>query len=107
MIAKIIVDHRSKKTDRFFDYLVPSELEDKMQIGSRVLVPFARGNKEIEGFCMGFSEKSGSRTLKSIIKRANYTPGFDAEMLAVIEWMHKKYLSSYLEMLLPQYKSSS
>lgn len=99
MIAKIIVDHRSKKTDRFFDYLVPSELEDKMQIGSRVLVPFARGNKEIEGFCMGFSEKSGSRTLKSIIKLANDTPGFDAEMLAVIEWMHKKYLSSYLDII--------
>ena len=48
MIAKIIVDHRSKNVDRIFDYLIPEELEDRLEIGSRVLVPFSAGNREVE-----------------------------------------------------------
>ena len=44
MIAKIIVDNKSKQVDKPFDYLVPKELEDKIKIGSRVLVPFSSGN---------------------------------------------------------------
>ena len=49
MIAKIIVDNKSKQVDKPFDYLVPKELEGKIKIGSRVLVPFSSGNREIEG----------------------------------------------------------
>lgn len=99
MIAKIIVDHRSKNVDRIFDYLIPEELEDRLEIGSRVLVPFSAGNREVEGFCVGFAEKSRGKKLKSIIKLANDTSGFDEDMLAVIEWMHKKYLTSYLDII--------
>ncbi len=99
MIAKIIVDHRSKNVDRVFDYLVPEELENSLEIGSRVLVPFSAGNREVEGFCVGFSEESKSKNLKSVIKLANDTPGFDEDMLAVIEWMHKKYLTPYLDII--------
>ncbi len=99
MIAKIVVDYRSKHTDRIFDYRVPEELEDRIQIGSRVLVPFSRGNREVEGFCMGFAENSDSLKLKSIIKLANDTSGFDEDMLKVIKWMRKKYLSSYLDII--------
>ncbi len=99
MIAKVIVDCRSKNVDRMFDYLVPEEMADSLQIGSRVLVPFSSGNREVEGFCVGFSEKSTGVKLKSIIKSANDIPAFDADMLEVIEWMRKKYLASYLDII--------
>ena len=99
MIAKIIVDNRSKQVDRLFDYLVPSQLEEKLQIGSRVIVPFSAGNREIEGFCMGFSDESTNEGLKEIIRIANDMPGFDSDMLDLIEWMHHKYLASYLDII--------
>ena len=99
MIAKVIVDCRSKNVDRMFDYLVPEEMADSLQIGSRVLVPFSSGNRGVEGFCVGFSEKSTGVKLKSIIKSANDIPAFDADMLEVIEWMRKKYLASYLDII--------
>ncbi|MCH5210262.1 MAG: primosomal protein N' [Oscillospiraceae bacterium] len=99
MIAKIIVDSRSKHVDRVFDYLIPDFLENEISIGSRVLVPFSSGNREVEGFCVGFCEKSESRQIKSIIKLANDIPAFDEEMLPVIKWMKKKYLSSYLDII--------
>ncbi|MBQ8300676.1 MAG: primosomal protein N', partial [Clostridia bacterium] len=82
-----------------FDYLVPTDLEDRLEIGSRVLVPFSAGNKEVEGFCMGFADESESKRLKSIIRLANDTSAFDEDMLSVIEWMHNKYLSPYLDII--------
>lgn len=99
MIAKIIVDNRSKQVDKAFDYLVPPELQDKIGTGSRVLVPFGQGNREVEGFCMGLKDSSDSKRLKSVIRPANDTCAFDEEMLSVIEWMHKKYLAPYLDII--------
>lgn len=99
MIAKIIVDHPSKMVDKAFDYLVPEELEGKIQTGSRVIVPFSSGNTETEGFCIGFSQNSESKKLKTIIKTANDTNVFDDTMLETIEWMREHYLASYLEII--------
>lgn len=99
MIAKIIVDNRSKLVDKAFDYIVPEELEDKIQVGSRVIVPFSSGNTEIEGFCIGLSEDSDNGKLKSIIKTANDTNAFDETMLETIEWMREHYLATYLELI--------
>lgn len=99
MIAEIIVDYRSKQVDRAFDYRVPEELCDKITIGSRVIVPFSRSNKEVEGFCVGIKEKSEGRKLKSIIKTANDTSAFDEDMLSLIEWLHKRTLAPYLDII--------
>lgn len=99
MIAKIIVDHRSKAVDKPFDYLIPTELEGKISIGSRVLVPFSAGNTEMEGFCVGLAEESDTKRLKKILRIANEINAFDEEMLGVIEFMHEKYLASYLDII--------
>lgn len=99
MIAEIIVDYRSKQVDRAFDYRVPEELCDKITIGSRVIVPFSRSNKEVEGFCVGIKEKSEGKKLKSIIKTANDTNAFDEDMLSLIEWLHKRTLAPYLDII--------
>ncbi len=99
MIAKVIVDCRSKHVDRAFDYLVPAHMEEEIQVGSRVLVPFSSGNREVEGFCVGFSEKGSGKKMKSIIKLAGDVPAFDEDMLSLIEWMREKYLSPYLDVI--------
>ena len=99
MIAKVVVDNRSRHTDKIFDYIVPEEIEKTISIGSRVLVPFSGANKEIEGFCVGFSQESEAKRLKKIIKIANDTNAFDEEMLEVIEYMHNKYLAPYIDII--------
>ena len=99
MIAKVIVDNKSKSLDRPFDYLVPSELESEIRVGSRLLVPFGRNDKELEGYCMALCGESGAKELKSVIRLAHDIPAFDADMLEVIEWMHEKYLAPYLDII--------
>ena len=99
MIARIIVDHRSKSVDKQFDYRIPEELDGKIGIGSRVIVPFSRGNTEVEGFCVGLREKSTAKGLKDILRLAPQPQAFDEKMLEIIEWMRKKYLASYLDVI--------
>ena len=39
MIAEVIIDSKAKKLNRKFDYRIPENLEDIIEVGSRVLVP--------------------------------------------------------------------
>lgn len=99
MIAQIIVDHPSKKVDKVFDYLIPEEMEGEISVGSRVIVPFSGGNKQVEGFCVGVSDKSDAKKLKSIIRYVDMPRAFDEKMLEIINKMREKYLVSYLDII--------
>ena len=98
LIARIIVNSASKHTDRFFDYLIPETLQDKVTIGTRVLVPFGNGNRQMEGYVIGISEHSQAKKLKSIIS-AEEMPVFDEKMLELIEWMREKYICTYIDII--------
>ena len=50
MTAEVLVEIRTQGMDKTFTYAVPSDLEDKIKIGVRVLVPF--GKQKLEGFVM-------------------------------------------------------
>lgn len=99
MVAEIIVNHRSKQVDKPFSYRIPEELCGKVNVGSRVIVPFSRGNKEVEGFCVAVKNKSGAKNLKNIIRLVNEKPAFDDKMLSLIEWLREETLSSYLDII--------
>ena len=58
MYADIIVDITHEKLDKIFQYRIPSHLEGMLTIGTEVVVPFGRGNKETRGYVIGFSEKA-------------------------------------------------
>lgn len=99
MIAQVIVNHNSKQVDKVFDYRVPEELEDIMRIGMRVVVPFGRGNIQMEGYVMAIKERSRSKRLKDILRVSDELPVFNEKMLELIEYMHEKYLCSYLDLI--------
>lgn len=99
MIAEIIVDHPARRVDKIFDYKIPPELEGTVRIGSRVIVPFSGGNNEVEGYCMGVKDTSEAGKLKSIKDMSDMPRAFDEDMRDVIEWMHEKYLTGYLDIL--------
>ena len=48
--ADIVIDISTKHVDRVFQYRVPSDLISQVQVGSRVLVPFGKGNREQKGY---------------------------------------------------------
>ena len=58
MIAEVIINRTAKKLNRTFDYNIPKELEDLILIGSRVLVPFGKGEKQEEAFVVGIKNNT-------------------------------------------------
>ncbi len=96
MIAQVIVNSPSRYTDKKFDYLIPDELLDKIFVGTRVSVPFGKGDKRLEGYVVNLLEKSNLKNLKSILE-AEEIPVFSSGMLELIEWMREKYLCSYID----------
>jgi len=46
MFADIIIDITHEKLDKVFQYRIPSHLEGMLKVGTEVVVPFGKGNKE-------------------------------------------------------------
>ena len=49
MIAGVILNNSSHNVDREFDYEIPAKFIGEVSVGTRVLVPFGRGNAAAEG----------------------------------------------------------
>ncbi len=96
MIAQVIINTQSNRTDKKFDYLIPDELEDKVTLGTRVYVPFGKGNKRLEGYVLSLSEKSTAKNLKAVFD-AEKIPVFNKQMIELIEWMRENYFCSYID----------
>ncbi|SFJ61967.1 primosomal protein N' [Thermoflavimicrobium dichotomicum] len=89
-IAEVIVDVPANNTDRPFDYRIPPELQDDVQVGSRVLVPF--GHRKVIGYCIGIKTASSSMRLKSIIDVMDMAPPLTPELVQLGQVMAEEYL---------------
>lgn len=87
MFAKVIVDIASSNVDKIFDY----KMEDPIEVGYRVLVPF--GNRKIEGYIIGVSEISSidESKIKPIIAKLDEFPVLTKEQLRLAEFMKKRF----------------
>ena len=56
--ADIKIDISHEAIDRPFQYRIPDELQEKIQIGSMVKIPFGRGNHLRTGYVIGFSDQT-------------------------------------------------
>lgn len=73
-----------------FTYHVPSNVEDNLLIGKRVLVPFS--NRTVEGFVLGYDAKTDDYEIKDIIKIIDVEPVLNDELINLGIYMSKKYL---------------
>lgn len=102
MIAEVVIDSKVKKLNRTFDYQVPVHLEEKIQIGSRVLIPFGNKKELTEGFVLGFKEKT-SFALKEIASIEGHK-FLEPDSMELAHWMEKRYfcnLSDCIKLMLP------
>lgn len=100
MIAEVIINRTVKKLNRTFDYNIPKELEDFIIIGSRVLVPFGKGEKLEEAFVVGIKEQSEFE-LKDIAKMED---SLTDKQIELARWMAKRYfcnVSDCIKLMLP------
>lgn len=89
MIAEVIINRTAKKLNRTFDYYVPKELEGLILVGSKVLVPFGKGEKLEEAFVVKLKERTNySNQIKKITKLEEQLKD---EQIELAKWMAKRY----------------
>ena len=56
--ANIIIDISHESVDRTFQYRIPQELEDRIQVGHQVYIPFGQGNRQRKGYVVGLTDQA-------------------------------------------------
>ena len=85
--AKVAVDKAAYHFDLLFDYLIPAHLEDKVQPGCRVLVPFGGGNRTRQGVVLALGETAGNEALKPLHGLLDETPILTDEMMGLMKYL--------------------
>ncbi|WP_342600645.1 primosomal protein N' [Psychrobacillus sp. FSL H8-0483] len=104
MIVEVIVDVSAYPIDRPFDYIVPEHLEELVERGSRVHVPF--GNRKVQGFITNIKQRTDldMSKLKEVQSIIDVEPVVTEELLQLSKWLTKKtlcYEIDALQVMLP------
>ena len=86
MIAEVIVNSSSNELNRNFDYEIPNGMD--IEIGMRVLVPFARRKQYEIGYVINIKENSEYKC-KSIVKIVDKV--FDDKRLELAKFVSNRY----------------
>ena len=103
MIAKVLVDIKSKNVDKTYDYIIPQKFIEILEIGTRVIVPF--GKRYVMGFCLEIKDKSDyKKPLKEIDRIIDMESYLTEELINLAKQMKEEtssLLIKILETMLP------
>ena len=99
--ADIIVDISHEKLDKSFQYLIPDELKDELQVGMVVSIPFGKGNHLRKGYVVGISQEPKVKgiPIKSITAVQNDRETTESRLIALAGWMKEYYGSTMIQAL--------
>ena len=86
MVARVTLEIALRKE---FDYLIPPELEGRVEVGTRVKVPF--GKREVLGCVTSLAEHSDYDSLKSITKVIGAQSLVTPRVLELARWIAEYY----------------
>lgn len=107
-IAGVIVDVPLMQTDKPFSYAVPEDLSADVALGSRVHVPFGRGNRLLQGFVVSLSHGDVT-SLKEVASLLDAEPVLNPEQLALADQLRHtvfSYKISLLKAMIPSLLNS-
>ena len=94
--ANIIVDISIDKLDRTFSYRIPPELIGQIREGSRVRIPFGRGNTVRDGYVYSITDSAGVEPgkIKDILEYIPEAVTVEGRLFALAAWMRNTYGST-------------
>ena len=96
MIAEIIINSNAKALNKVFDYIIPKGLETVIRIGSRVFVPFGKGNGKVEdGFVINI--KPSSEFANKEILRIDEIDSISVDRIELSKLMSYKYFCNIVD----------
>lgn len=99
-LAQVIVDVPTMQTNQPYTYQVPVALEKQVEVGMRVVVPFGRGHRQVQGFVVGFTDSTDyAGKLKPIQALMDLQPVVNSELLALSKWLADTTYSFWISCL--------
>ena len=93
-IAEVIVDIPVLQTNIPFEFKIPEKLKNDIEVGMRVVVPFGRGNRRIQGFITSIKDTADYEgKLKEIVDIMDLAPVLNTEMIELGEWIAQESYS--------------
>ncbi len=95
--AKIAVSAATYAIDKPYTYRVTGELAGRAQVGMRVLVPFAQGNRLTEGIILSMWDGAPAPKLKSVHTLLDERPVVQEAGIQLALWMRDWYFCTVYE----------
>lgn len=97
-IVKVALSNTSYSFDIEYSYNVPCELNGKIALGIRVIVPFGRGNRKRVGLITAIEKCNGiQQKLKPITSIAEEKALINDELLKLIFWLKDNTFCTFFE----------
>lgn len=97
-VAKVALSNASYNYDKEYSYAVSKELEQEVNAGSRVLVPFGKGNRKRIGLVTRtYLNDEYNPELKPVISSIDKTPCITEEILKLIHWLKDNTFCTFFE----------
>lgn len=99
--ADIIIDISHEAIDRAFQYKIPDELIDCIEIGTKAQVPFGNGNKLRQGYVIGITDTPSydEDKIKYIDSVDEKGLQIEGKLIRLAAWMHETYGSTMINAL--------
>ena len=99
--ANIIVNISHENLDRTFQYIIPSPLQNAVEMGSLVRIPFGKSNKVIEGYVMDIVDKPeyDPSKLKEVIEVVVDSKVNESKLIKLAAFIRKNYGSTMINAL--------
>lgn len=91
--ADIIIDISHENLDKTYQYAIPQEYLLQAVIGTLVIVPFGKGNRQIKGYIVGLSQepKLDAQRIKPIAKIVEDAPVIESHLIYLAYWMKETF----------------
>ncbi len=103
MVVEVLISRQTQVMNQTFDYHVPLEYENLIQVGVRVFIPI--GNSKEIGYILGIKTESNFK-LKDIIEVIDIEPIISEKDILLAKFIQKHYFTSFssaLELMIPSF----
>ncbi len=99
--ADIIIDISHEAVDRTYQYIIPEDLVDIVEIGMQVSVPFGNGTRQRKGYVINITDIPSYDVdkLKTIVGIPTKSLAIEGKLIKLAAWMREKYGSTMINAL--------
>lgn len=98
-IARVAVSAAVYAIDKPYDYEIPVNLADRVQVGCRVLVGFGRGDRKAEALVLSLCESSDAPAIKPVLQVLDEAPVLDPEGIRLALWLRDRCFCTFYDVL--------